>query len=125
MSIELWACILLAFASIPVAREFTIHYLAFIALNISFLGYEYADSTVLAMSFCVVAVVDCILAIVFRRASLAFCSFVSAALCIEQIIGLDYLLTNAFHLSLITNAFIVTALAKEYARWISGKRQFY
>ena len=125
MTAELWGCILLGVLSIPVARQFVMHFAVMAAFNISLLGYTSADSTLLALLFGAVAIADMALASRYRSKSLALCAAVSTALCLEQMANQDFLLSFSTELSVATNAFIIIAIAREYVAWIYGKRPSY
>jgi hypothetical protein len=121
MTIELALCLLLMLVALPVSLEITIHYLVFSAVNAAFLGIAYADSSLLAMTFGAMALLDICLFLVSRRYVLLVSGIAMLALSCESIGNGDWLLNNSTYLSVATNALIVGSLIKEYVAWMRGR----
>lgn len=121
MTIELALCILLALAALPVSISIMLHYLIFACLNFFFFGYEYADSSLLALAFGLVAALDIILVVLGGRNILLFSAAAMLALSLESIGNGDWLLNHSIYISIATNAVIIGALTREYMAWTRGK----
>lgn len=125
MTMELALCIVFMLLSAPVAQSIMVHYAGFALVNLAFINIEFADSSLLAMVFLYLAIMDAILAAVERSKALAFCGFVSFLLYCEQIMNGDWLLSHALALSLATNCTIGVCLIREYLAWMHGKRRLF
>lgn len=123
MTFELIACALLMLATFPVAKTVGLHYMAFFGVNLFFLGYECADSSLLAMVFALLCIIDTLLAIYGRRPVLLVSAAASLALSFESIGNGDWLLNNSTYLSIATNAVIMGSLIKEYVAWMHGRSE--
>lgn len=123
MTYELIACAILMMAALPVSKVIAGHYAAFFCVNLAFLGYEFADASLLAMVFAVLAVIDTLLANNSGKASLYVSAAASLALSFESIGNGDWLLSHSTYLSIATNALIIGSLVKEYAAWIRGRSE--
>lgn len=123
MTMELALCIGFMLLSAPVAKDLMMHYAGFALVNLAFIGYTEADSSLLAMVFMTLAAMDFVLAFAYRRPALAFCGFASFLLYCEQLLNGDWLLSHALFLSLATNSTIVVCLVREYLAWMHGRRQ--
>lgn len=121
MSVELAACIALFAVALPVCRAAAWHYLAMVALNVLFLGCEYADSSILAMAFGAVAIVDFLLFNAYRHGAILVSSIAMFALSLESIGNGDWLLNHADYISIATNTLIIASLVKEYLAWMRGR----
>lgn len=121
MTIELGLCIVLLCVAIPVSRCLAAHYAAFVGLNVAFLGYEYADASLLAVAFCMAAIVDVCLFMLCGKIALMFSAVAMLALSFESIGNGDWLLNNSLYLSIATNTLIIGSLVREYLAWMHGK----
>lgn len=123
MTIELILCAVFMLAASRFSHAIAIHYGAFFGVNLFFLGYEFADSSLLAVVFALLAIIDTLLATYGKRPVL----FVSAAVCLalsfESIGNGDWLLNHSVYLSIATNALIIGSLVKEYAAWMRGRSE--
>lgn len=123
MTIELIACAVMMLVAGKYSKPITLHYMAFFGANLFFLGYEFADSSLLAMVFALLAIIDTLLATYGRRPVLFVSAAVSLALSFESIGNGDWLLSNAVYLSIATNALIIGSLVKEPLAWTNGRSQ--
>jgi hypothetical protein len=121
MTIELALCIVLMLLAFPVSRSIAAHYLLFASANLALLDVTYADSSFLAILFALLAAMDTILFMAAGRKVLLISSAVSALLCLESIMNMDWLLSHVTYLSVAVNAAIAGVLAKEYLNWTHGK----
>lgn len=121
MTIELGLCIAFMLAAIPVSKSIAVHYAAFGLANFLMLGVTYADTSALALLFASLMAVDAILIIAGGRKVLLVSLTASAALCIESIMNMDWLLSHVTYLSAAVNTVIAGVLAKEYLNWTNGK----
>lgn len=121
MTIELGLSLAMMFIAIPVSQSITWHYVAFAAVNLALLGVTEADSSLLAMIFGLLAIIDYILFAASKRIVLILSASASVALCLESIGNGDWLLNHVTYLSIATNALIIGTLVKEYWAWIRGK----
>ena len=111
----------MAFIAAPVSKSIGAHYVAFAMINFAFLGVEYADASILAVTFTFLAVVDVVLIAVTGRFTLMASCIASVALALETMMKLDWLLSHVEWLSLITNTIIIAAVIREYVQWMRGK----
>ena len=123
MSFELLACLALAVVAIPLSRIISAHFVLFAAACAYMEGVEYADSSILAMMFAVLAIGDYLLASVKKDWSLYLSAAVSVALSFESINKGDLLLSNVLYLSALVNACICLSLYKECKAWMFGRSQ--
>lgn len=121
MTIELALCLLFAVFAFPVSRSISAHYLMFAVVNYALLGFEFADSSLLAMLFVFMAVVDSSLVIAGGRMVLLISAAASASLAIEAMLNLSWLLDHSTYLSAAVNAVIGVYLAREYWLWTKSK----
>lgn len=125
MTIELALCIAFMLASAPVAKELMFHYAGFALVNLAFIGFALADSSILAVSFLYLTIMDIVLSAAYRSKALAFCGLASFMLYCEQLMNGDWLLSHALYLSLATNCTIGVCLIREYLAWMHGKRRLF
>ena len=121
MTIELALCILFAVLALPMSKSIAAHYVLFAGANLSLLGHEYADTSILALVFVLLAVADAMIFMWGGRAILLLSAAASAALAIESMLGMDWLLTRVTYLSAVVNAAFAIYLAREYWIWTNGK----
>jgi hypothetical protein len=121
MTIELALCIGAAILALPVSRSIAIHYVVFAEINVSLLGYEYADASLLAGLFVMLALMDAMLVMAGGRKILLISAAASCALAIESMLNTDWLLNNVTYLSAIVNAAIGVYLIREYHLWMKSK----
>ena len=119
--IELVLCALFAYLALPVSKSVTAHYLALVFVNLAFLGVTEADSSILAVTFGGLAVIDCLLILMGGRMVLIVPALASFLLCIESIANQDWLLSHVTYLSAVVNSAIAACLAKEYWAWMRGR----
>lgn len=125
MTFELAACILFALVALPVSKSIMLHYLIFAGLNFLFLGYEFSDSSLLAIAFGFAAVGDLVLFILGGRMALLFSAVTMLALSFESIGNGDWLLNHSIYISVATNAVILGTLIREYMAWMRGRSEPY
>lgn len=123
MTIELIASAVMMLVAAKYSKAIMWHYMVFFGVNLFFLGYELADSSILAMVFAILAIVDTLLATYGKRPVLFISAAVSLALSFESIGNGDWLLSHAVYLSIATNALIIGSLIKEPLAWMNGRSQ--
>lgn len=121
MTIELILCAALMLVASRFSTAIALHYGAFFGLNLFFLGYTHADSSILAMVFGAVGAIDILLAIYGRRLILLVSAAASLALSFESIGNGDWLLSNVVYLSIAVNALILGSMIKECMAWMRGR----
>lgn len=121
MTIELALCLLCMIATFPVSKSISAHYAVFAWVNYLFIGIEYADASLLAMVFAVLAIADMILLSFSGRKCLAISAIASIALSLESVGNGDWLLNHIEWISIATNAVILGSIGKEYLAWMRGK----
>lgn len=121
MTIELVLCIVFFLVALPVSRGIAGHYLAFAAGNFAFLDVQYADSSLLAILFAALFTIDALLVIGGASRILLVSAIACAALSIESMLNMDFLLNHSTYISIAVNAVIGATLAREYVRWMDGK----
>lgn len=121
MSIELILCVVMMLIASRVSTPIMLHYGAFFGANLFFIGYESADSSILAIVFSLLCIIDVLLVIYGRASVLLVSAVTSLALSFESIGNGDWLLNHSTHLSIATNAVIIGSLIKEYVAWMRGR----
>lgn len=121
MSAELILCIAFMLIALPISSSIAVHYAAFALANAAFLGVHSADSSLLAILFAGLFAADIMLVIAGGNRILLVSAAIAAALSIESMLNLDYLLNNITFISIAVNAVIGGTLAREYLRWTRGK----
>ena len=121
MTIELALCVVMMAVAFPKSRSIAAHYFALVLVNVAFWGVTSADSSVLAIMFAALAVVDCLLIMMGGRMVLIIPALASFALCVESIANGDWLLSQVTYISAAVNAAIAACLAWEYRAWMRGK----
>ena len=121
MTIELALCLILAFASYPLSRSISAHYFLFAAVNGAMLGLTTFDSSLLVLVFMLLAVADSILFLCAGRKAILVPAAMSAALAIESMINMDWLLSHITYINAVVNAVIVASLIKGKRHWTRGK----
>lgn len=123
MTTELALCLLALAISLPVSKSIMLHYAAMAWLNLLFLGYEFADSSILAIAFGAIAAIDTLLVLMGGRWVLLFSAVTMLALSFESIGNGDWLLEHSTYLSIATNTLILGTVAREYVAWIYGRSE--
>lgn len=121
MSAELILCIAFLLIALPISWSIAAHYAAFALANAALFGVQSVDSSLLAILFAGLFAADAMLVIAGGHRILLVCALASAALAIESMLNLDYLLNHSTYISVAVNAVIGGTLAREYARWMHGK----
>lgn len=121
MSAELILCIAFLLIALPISWSIAAHYAAFALANAAFLGVHSADSSLLAILFAGLFAADIMLVIAGGNRILLISAAITAALSLESMLNLDYLLNNITFISIAVNAVIGGTLAREYLRWTHGK----
>lgn len=121
MTIELVLCALAALLALPVSKSVMVHYLGLVFVNLAFLGVTEADSSILAITFGALAVLDCLLILMGGRLALIAPAVASFLLCIESVANQDWLLSHVTYLSAVVNSVIAACLAREYWAWMRGR----
>lgn len=121
MTAELALCLIAAAMAAPVSGSVMAHYMAMTIANVAFLGITEADSSILAITFGALAVLDCLLILAGGRLILIVPAVASALLCVESVANQDWLLSHVTYLSAAVNAVIAACLAKEYGAWMRGR----
>lgn len=123
MTIELFLCALMTVIAARVSYAISLHYGAWFGLNLFFLGYTEADSSLLVIAFATMTVIDILLAVLASRLVLLYSAAASFALCLESVGNGDWLLNHSGYLSIAVNTLIICSLLKEYWGWMNGKLQ--
>lgn len=121
MTIELALCLIFIVIAAPVSKSIAAHYAIFAIANISLLGHAEADESILVLTFILLAVADAGLFMSGGRAILLLSAAASAALGIESMLSVSWLLDRITYLSAAVNAAIAIYLAREYWIWTHGK----
>lgn len=121
MTIELFLCLVFMFAAYPVSKSVAAHYCLFTGLNILAIGVESADSSLLALTFALLAIADAALVIAGGRKVLLVSALASVALCIESMINMDWLLSHSTYINAAVNAVIAASMAKGFMKWTRGR----
>lgn len=121
MSIELALCIAFGLAALPVSRSIFGHYVILAIANLATAGSEYADASVLAAMFVLLAITDAFLVVSGGRRILLLSAAVSSALAIESMLNLSYFLDYITFISAALNAVFGLYLAREYRGWMRSR----
>jgi hypothetical protein len=121
MTIEFILCALMAVIALPASRAIAIHYAVYAGVNLMYFGVEYADASLLALTFSVLAAIDGLLFSRYWSPALLVSAIAAAALSIESMFNKDWLLSHVGYISAAVNAVIVLYLAREYKRWTMGR----
>lgn len=121
MTIELILCAMAMLLTLPLSKAIGLHYMAFFGVNLFFLGYEFADASLLSMVFAFLAIIDTLLAVHGGRSILFVSASASLALSLESVGNGDWLLNHSNYLSIATNAVILGSLFREYGIWMRGR----
>lgn len=121
MTVELALCLILAFAAYPMSRSISAHYFLFAAVNGAMLGFTTFDSSLLVLVFMSLAVADSLLFLCGGRKVLLAPTAMSAALAIESMLNMDWLLNHITYINAAVNAVIVASLIKGKRHWTRGK----
>ncbi len=121
MTIELVLCLVFMLAALPVSKSIAAHYFVFAALNIAAIGVEAADSSLLALTFALLAIVDVTMVVAGGRKVLLVSAIASVALCIESMLNMDWLLSHSTYINAAVNAVIAASLVKGFMNWTHGK----
>lgn len=121
MSIELMLCVAFGVAALPVSRSIAAHYAVFAITNAAMAGHEYADASLLAALFVLLAIGDAFLVIAGGRSILLLSAAISAALAIDSMLNQSYLLDQVTYISAALNAVFGLYLAREYRGWMRSR----
>lgn len=121
MSIELILCIGSALAALPASRSIAAHYVVLSITNAAMAGQEYADASLLAALFVLLAIGDAFLVIAGGRMILLLSAAVSAILAIESMLNQSFLLDHITYVSAALNAVFWVYLAREYWGWMRSR----
>ena len=122
MSIEVWVCIAGALLSIAVAKDIAVHYFALLLANLA-LSPEYIyDSTLIALVFASIAMVDAFLGFFYGRLVWFVSSALATMVSFEQLLNLDTLLNNLIYADALITAWLIIILAMEWRTWAKSKR---
>lgn len=121
MTIELALCIAFMILALPVSKSVALHYAAFGAMNLMLIDTTIMDASVLALMFAALAVTDAVIILNGGRKILLISAIASAALCLESIMNMDWLLSRVTYLSIAVNTAIAGSLAKEFTQWMRGR----
>lgn len=122
MSIEAWACVAGILLSVVVARDITIHYVALLLANLALISDQLYDSTIIALVFALIALVDAWLGLWYGRKVWFVSAAIAALVSFEQLLNLDTLLTNLVYADACITAWIIIILAMEWRNWANSKR---
>lgn len=121
MTIELALCLVFMILALPVSSSVALHYAVFAAMNLMLIGTTILDSSALSLMFAALFVADAVIVMNGGRKILLICAAASAALCLESIMNMDWLLSRVTYLSIAVNTAIAGSLAKEFVQWMNGK----
>lgn len=121
MSIELILCIVFGLAALPVSRSISTHYLVLAITNAAMAGHEYADTSLLAALFALLAIGDAFLVIAGGRMILLASAAVSSALAVESMLNQSHFLDHITYISAALNAVFGLYLAREYRGWMRSR----
>jgi hypothetical protein len=122
MSIEAWVCVAGILLSVVVARDIAIHYSALLIANLALTtGYVY-DSTLIALVFGMIALVDSFLGLIYGRTVFLVSAAIAGMVSFEQLLNLDTLLNNLIYADACITAWIIIILAMEWRNWANSKR---
>lgn len=121
MTIELALCIAFMILALPVSRSVALHYAIFGAMNLMLIGTTTLDASALALMFAALAIADATIILNGGRKILLISAIASAALCLESIINMDWLLSRVTYLSIAVNTAIAGSLAREFTQWMRGR----
>lgn len=122
MSIEALACVAGILLSAVVARDIAIHYTMLLIANLALTSGQLYDSTIIALVFASVAVVDMWLGLAYGRTVLLVSAAVTSLVAFEQLLNLDTLLNNLIYADACITAWIIIVLAMEWRTWANSKR---
>lgn len=122
MSIEAWVCVAGILLSVVVARDITIHYAALLLANLALVSGHLYDSTVIAMVFAMIALVDAWLGFWYGRPAWFVSAAIAALVSFEQLLNLDTLLNNLIYADACITAWLLIILATEWRKWANSKR---
>lgn len=121
MSIELILCIVFGVAALPVSRSIAAHYVVLAITNAAMAGNEYADASLLAALFVLLAIGDAFLVIAGGRMVLLLSASVSSALAVESMLNQSFLLDHITYVSAALNSVFGLYLAREYRGWMRSR----
>lgn len=122
MSIEAIFCAVALILAYPVAKDISAHYVVMLLANLVLTdGYAY-DSTLIAIVFTVIAIVDSLLGLYYGRIVLLVSAALSILVAFEQLLNLDTLLTNLVYADAAITAWIIIVLAMEWRKWARSRR---
>jgi hypothetical protein len=122
MSIEAWVCVAGILLSVVVARDIAIHYAALMIANLALVSGQLYDSTIIALVFVLIALVDSWLGFWYGRTVWFVSAAIAALVSFEQLLNLDTLLTNLVYADACITAWIIIILATEWRKWANSKR---
>lgn len=122
MSIEAWVCVSGILLSVVVARDIAIHYAALLLANLALVSGQLYDSTVIAMVFAMVALVDAWLGFWCGRPVWFVSAAIAGLVSFEQLLNLDTLLNNLIYADACITAWLLIILATEWRKWANSKR---
>lgn len=122
MSIEAWVCVAGILLSVVVAKDVAIHYAALLLANLALVSGHLYDSTLIALVFALIALVDAWLGFWYGRTVWFVSAAVAGLVAFEQLLNLDTLLTNLIYADAALTAWIIIILAMEWRKWANSKR---
>lgn len=122
MSIEAWVCVSGILLSVVVARDIAIHYASLLLANLALVSGQLYDSTVIAMVFAMIALVDSWLGFFYGRPVWFVSGSIAAFVAFEQLLNLDTLLNNLIYADACITAWVLIILAMEWRKWANSKR---
>lgn len=121
MTIELFLCLAFMIFAYPMSKSIAVHYFGLVVLNLAAIGVESADSSLLALTFAILAIIDVALVIAGGRSVLLISAAVSLLLCLESMLNMDWLLSHGTYTNAAVNAVIAASLIKGFINWTHGK----
>lgn len=122
MSIEAWVCVAGILLSAVVAKDVAIHYAALLLANLALVSGQLYDSTVIALVFAMIALVDAWLGFWYGRPVWFVSAAIAGLVSFEQLLNLDTLLNNLIYADACITAWLLIILATEWRKWANSKR---
>ena len=122
MSVEAWACVVGILISAVVAKDIAIHYAALLLANLVLVSGQLYDSTIVALVFAMIALVDAWLVFWYGRTVWFVSAAIAGLVAFEQLLNLDTLLNNLIYADACITAWLLIILAMEWRKWANSKR---
>ena len=115
-------CVAGILLSVVVAKDIAIHYAALLLANLALVSGQIYDSTIIALVFALIALVDAWLGFWYGRTVWFVSATIAGLVTFEQLLNLDTLLNNLIYADACITAWLLIILAMEWRTWASSKR---